>query len=420
MGENKTLYLGIELANEFTQVSFYQAQTNEALSITMGMDVTNPLVPTCLFIKESTKEWTFGEDAVRLQGQEEGLYIDYLVSKIVQDESVQVYQTVYTPTMLISKYFKKVLGYIRQHYLNTSIAKIVITLEDTSPKVCDTIYSALHMLGLEKDRVMVLTKVQCFMYYILSQKQELWVNDVGLFQFDENGMYYYRLTVNRNNSPMPVIVDKIDLSKELSQEMLEQEGVIRFTQRFENITNQLLFKRLTTSLFFTGKGFAENWIDNTLKKLCVGRRVFKGQNLYTKGACYAANAIAHNELNDYLLLSDDMITSTISLRLYQDAKEIDYPLVQAGTLWWQVNESITVILDSTKDLEFTVKNLLKREPIKEIFHIDNLMERENKTIRLSIQLHFVDRDSAVITVRDIGFGQFYETTYRIWEQILSL
>lgn len=420
MGDNKSLLLGIDLSDDFTQISFYQYQTNDVSSIAMSMDTTNPLVPTCLLVKESTKDWTFGEEALRLKELNGGIYIDQFVSRIISEQNVEIYQSVYTPVMLLSKFFKKVLGYIRQHFLNCTIAKLVITLDDTSPKVCEAVYAALKPLGLEKDRVTILTRVQCFMYYILSQKQELWLNDVGLFQFDDDGMNYYRLSVNRRNSPMPVIVNKIELSSDFTLSLLEKEGNVRFSQRFEKIANQLLYKRLTTSLFFTGKGFSGDWVDDVLKRLCVGRRVFKGQNLYTKGACYAAKAIQTDEFSSYLLLSDDMITSTISIRLYQDAKENDYVLAKAGTPWWQVKSEITVILDATKELDFTVKNLLKREPVKEVFHIDNLMERENKTIRLSIQLHFVDRDTAVLTIRDTGFGDFYKTTYRIWEQTLSL
>lgn len=420
MEDSKSLLLGIDLSDEFTQISFYQYQTNDVSSIAMSMDTTNPLVPTCLLVKESTKDWVFGEEAVRIKELNGGFYVDHLVTKAIHEQNIEIYQSVYTPEMLLSKYFKKILSYIRQHFLNCTIAKLVITLENTTPKVCDVVYAALKPLGLDKDRAIILTRVQCFMYYILSQKQELWLNDVGLFQFDDNGMNYYRLSVNRRNSPIPVIVNKIELSSDFSLKLLEQEGVVRFSQRFETIANQLLYKRLTTSLFFTGKGFSGEWVDDTLKKLCVGRRVFKGQNLYTKGACYAAKALQTNEFGSYLLLSDDMITSTISICLYHDAKENDYVLAKAGTPWWQVESEITVILDATKDLEFTVKNLLKKEPIREVFHIDNLMERENKTVRLSIQLHFVDRDTAVLTIRDTGFGDFYKTTHRIWEQTLSL
>lgn len=420
MAEGKQLLLGIDLSDDFTQISLYQMQTKDTTSIAMSMDTTNPLIPTCLLVKESTKEWTFGEEALRIHSLNGGVYVDHLLSKVRQEETLVIYDTPMTPVMLLTKFFKKILNYIRQHFLNSTIAQLVITIDDMSQHMVKALYDSLQPLGLEKDRVKVLGRVESFMYYILSQKQDLWSNDVGLFHFDKNGLIYYRLTVNRRTIPMPVVVNKISLSEEFSLSILEEEGKDRFTFRFEKMANQLLYKRLTTSLFFTGSGFSGEWVDNTLKKLCVGRRVFKGQNLYTKGACYAAWALKYGELKDYLLVSDEMITSTIELKVYQNAKDVNYPLAKIGTPWWQVNETLTVILDNTNELEFTVTNLLKREPIKEALRMDGLMERENKTIRLSIQLHFLDRETAVITVRDTGFGQFYDTTYRIWEQTLTL
>ena len=420
MGEGKPLLLGIDLSDDYTQINMYQLSTKETTSISMSMDGSNPLIPTCLLIKESTKEWTFGEEAQKFHCLSGGMFFDHLLTRIRQDEPVVIYDTMFTPVMLLSKYFKKLLQFVRQRFLNYSIAQLVITLDDMSNKMVDVIYDSLKPLGLERDRVKIISRVESFMYYILSQKQDLWANDVGLFQFDENGMFYYRLSVNRRSIPMPVVVNKINLSEDFSLSQLEEEEKDRFAFRFEKMANQLLFKRLTSSLFFTGIGYAGDWVDELLKKLCLGRRVFKGQNLYSKGACYAAWALCYGELKDYLLLSDEMITSTIELKVYQNAKAVNYPLARLGTSWWQVNESITVILDDTNELELTISNLLKREPVKEVFRIDGLMERENKTIRLSIQLHYVDRETAVLTVRDTGFGEFYPTTYRIWEQTLIL
>ena len=419
MGESKQLILGIDLTDEYTQVCCYQYQNNEAASVNVSMDSSNPLIPTCLLIKESNKEWVFGEEAVRLNGLYGGIFLDHLIARLLNHETVLLYDTEWTPTALLTKYFKKLLGYLRQHYLNSTIAKLVITVDNLSPLLVEKIYESLKLLGLERDRVIVISHVECFMYYILSQKQDLWSNDVGLFHFDKQGLIYYRLIVNRHTLPAAVIVNKMDLSEELSLSDLEKEEPERLVTKFENIANQLLFKRLTTSLFFTGPGFLGEWIYNTLKKLCVGRRVFKGQNLYVKGACYAAKAIYHEELKEFILVSDEMITTSIGIRIYHNSKEEVHLLAEAGTPWWQVNNSITVIMDETNELEFTITNLLKREPVKEVLKIDGLMERENKTIRLQLQLQFVDRDTAVLHIRDTGFGTFYETTYRIWEQNLT-
>ena len=60
---------------------------------------------------------------------------------------------------------------------------------------------------------------------------------------------------------------------------------------------------------------------------------------------------------------------------------------------------------------------MRREPLHEVMILDHLMQRENKTLRLELSLFYVDRDTPVIQLRDIGFGR-ERTTHRIWEQLL--
>lgn len=420
MTEGNLIFIGMDMSDDYTQVNLYQHSIQDTVNISIPPDNANPLIPICLLVKEMTREWTIGEEAQRLNQLSGGVFIDHIFQKIKSSQRIEIYGVSFTYTQILSKYLKKILGYMRQHYMSSTITQLVITLEDDSQSMVEAVYEAAMLLGLEQNRVRIISKVQSFMYYILNQKHELWTNEVGLFHFGDRGLMYYRLSVNKKITPIPVIVDCIDLSDQFTLALMEADGTERFSQKFEIIVNQLLYKRLVTSLFFIGKGFYSDWADGVLKKLCVGRRVFKGQNLYTKGACYAAKAIANEELQEYQLLSDDMITSTIAIRVYQDAKEGNLTLAKAGTAWWLVNEEISVILDSTQDLELMITSLLKKEPVKETFHLDGLYERENKTIRLRIKLYFIDRQTAVLTVNDTGFGELYKTNFRIWEQILSL
>lgn len=420
MGEGKQLLLGFEITNEFSQIYYYQSQNQDAIPFFMTQNQSNPLFPTCLAVKESTKEWMIGEDALRLFDLGGAVFIDNLLHKIENKESITIYGVTFTPEMLLTKFFKKAFMVVRQQFLNSSIQKLVITVPNLTPTMTELIYLSLEDLGLLKSRVHIISQVQSYMYYVLSQKAEIWAHDVSLFTYDERGLFYYNLTVNRRMQPYAVIVNSMNLSNELTSEVFEQEPVERILYRLEKIMNQVLYKRLTSAVFVTGKRFEGNWVREVLIRLSSSRRVFLGQNLYAKGACLAAKGFIEDSFSNYLFLSDEMITSTISLRVYENAKEIDYCLVKAGTPWWKANNTVTVILDQTKELCFTVTNLLKREPLHEVLSLDGLLERENKTIRLSITVHFVDQSTAIVTVRDVGFGVFYETNYRIWEQILTL
>ena len=77
-------------------------------------------------------------------------------------------------------------------------------------------------------------------------------------------------------------------------------------------------------------------------------------------------------------------------------------------------------MDETNELDLIVHNVLKKDFVCAIMTLDNLEERNDRSVKVSITLKFVDRDTCVITVRDIGFGEIRETTYRIWEQILKI
>ena len=47
-------------------------------------------------------------------------------------------------------------------------------------------------------------------------------------------------------------------------------------------------KTYISSNYLTGLGFSEKWLNKSRELLTQGRRVFAGQNIYTKGACYKA------------------------------------------------------------------------------------------------------------------------------------
>ena len=51
------------------------------------------------------------------------------------------------------------------------------------------------------------------MYYALSQERELWLNDVGLFDFNEDGLSFYRISINRRANPMIAGMERQDFQK---------------------------------------------------------------------------------------------------------------------------------------------------------------------------------------------------------------
>ena len=52
--------------------------------------------------------------------------------------------------------------------------------------------------------------------------------------------------------------------------------------------------------------------------------------------------------------------------------------------------------------------------------LDGPVRKERRSTRLQLTFRFINRDTAVVKLKDIGFGEFYKTNYRVWEQILKI
>jgi hypothetical protein len=279
----------------------------------------------------------------------------------------------------------------------------------------DAIYEALALLGLEKDRALVLSHASAYLYYALNQDKALWMNDVGLFDFSEEGLFFYQIRMNRKTKPMIAGLAKNEYTETLSFDMLNRKDS-NVSYIFENIANTALFKQIISTLYFTGNGFEGGWADEVIKSLCAGRRIFMGQNLFTKGACYAAKELSGDKnRNDFILMNDDMITSSVMLRVYLDTKYQEVPLTAAGETWYEINKSIEVIPEGDAELEIILKNIMTRDVTREKIRLSQLPNRPERMTRLEINLTCKDKSTGIITVNDLGFGEIYPETGRIME-----
>ena len=326
----------------------------------------------------------------------------------------------FTPEVLLEKYFRKIFGILRQRYQNNSIRQLVITLRNCTLQTEERLYGVMLALGIDRDRVKIISHTTGFMYYIVSQPKDVWVNDVALFDYGVNGLRYCQLSFGRKGTPTAVVADCVDLSEDISFEMLSQMSAERLAHAFESIANLTLHKKIITSLFVTGRGFEGDWATDVLRRLCMGRRVFLGQNLYTKGACYAARALVQNRLQEYCFLPEECIKASVSLRVYHDAQAYQLELASAGDNWKTAGTSCTLILDQCNELEFTVSDVVRKDKVLDIMTLDGPMRKERRATRLQLTFRFINRDTAVVKLKDIGFGEFYKTNYRVWEQILKI
>lgn len=422
----KTLYAGLDLCDRFSQLCCFNERIFEPEEIERKPGLS--MIPTVLAVKEDTKEWFFGEDAIELSKKREGCLVERILERIAKNEEFLIYGTAFTGIQILEKYFRKTLSLLKQYYPNDTIKRLVVSVSEMDMQVIRVIYKALQKMGIEKDRAQVISHEQAYLYYSLSQKKELWMNDIGMFDFDYKGLTYHQISINRRTLPMVAGVTHKDFTETLSYDLLMEQGNNGgIDYIFENIAKSVLHKQIISTVYITGAGFEGSWAAEVLKELCVGRRLFAGQNLYTKGACYAARELENvqedngqGKLKDFIFLSREMVPCSITMKLYHNASVEEMLLIKAGMPWFEATIRITIIPDQEDELEFSVRDVMKRTQTSHIISLGEIKGRPNKTTRLDIHIHFTDIKTFIIGIKDRGFGELYPTSNRIWEKTISL
>lgn len=417
MDEN-TLIVGLDLCNDYTQISYYNETNYEVESIYYDESQQEFMIPTVLGITEDGKEWMIGEEAIRLAKSGSG----QAVSGFIEDERAQfsIYDTEFKKAQLLEKYLRKVLLLLKRTFPTRSIRRLVIAIRSLDLELIEQIYEALAALGLYKDRVHVISHEQSYLNYALSRKKELWMNDVGLFEINEHGLMYYQISMDRRVEPMLVGITSKDFTDRLSSDYAEK-SIEELQYLFKNIYSTVLHKQVISTIYLTGPGFQEEWLGPCVNDLCAGRRVFIGQNLYCYGACYTArNELKGDEGLHYAYLSNEALSYSVSMNLYTEGKVSERCLVPTGTPWYEVRRAFHVILDGESELQFIIRDAISHTATTRIIALDGLDPKMNRSARVEVRLESTKSHELIVDVKDIGFGTQFPGTNRIWEAIITV
>ena len=420
MDNPRKLIVGYDLCDDYSQISCYSYKACEPVPVCPAVDEDNPLIPTALCVKNDSGTWVYGKEAVVCARDGLGVLADKLLTKLKHREETKISGQTYSAVSLMEKFLRKTLTLIKNHFPTEPITQIVITLHEMDRAVIEGLYEALYVLGIEKDRANIISHGSSFMYYALSQDREFWLNDVGLFDFGDNGLSFCQISINRRANPMIAGMEKKDFYDTLNHTILKSRKVdAGYT--LETIANTVLYKQIISTLYFTGRGFEGDWAEDTVKGLCAGRRVFMGQNLYTKGACYCARERAgESKLGNIILLNNDMIVSLVLLKVYVDGIIQEIVLTEAAVPWREVDREVEVILDQAAELEIIFRNIMTKETIRERIPLYNLPDRPERMTRLHIHVLCADKNKVKLSITDLGFGDICPATGEVAEYLLDI
>jgi len=193
---------------------------------------------------------------------------------------------------------------------------------------------------------------------------------------------------------------------------------------FYQVAANSLNGKVVSSIFLVGNGFEGDWMDKSKQKICQGRRVFLGQNLFSKGGCFYGqwehDREEKRESVKYLYLSEMKSQYNFCVLIQSNQGIIPVPLLDAGKNWQDSKGSLSLILAESQGnvaLDFVLKNLKGKTVSEYRLDLDGIANRPDKAIRIKINGWMNENQDIHINVRDCGLGHSYPSTGKEWEAV---
>ncbi len=256
----------------------------------------------------------------------------------------------------------------------------------------------------------------------MNQKRELWTNDVAVFDFNTEHFTYRKLSIARNKQPNIISVTEVDYSNDIDITYLEDDRDKRSAdERFLSIIKDEFYKQIVTTVFLTGVGFYSDFAENSLVELCSKRRVFKGYNLFVKGACYDAMARYNKkDFSDYIIQCSGRTKAHIGLMINHSGRHTAVSVAKAGSNWYEAGARAECILDNVKSIQLVLTSPYGDYAKNIKISLEDFPDRPNKTTRVAISISFRDDDTFDVVVEDLGFGDFFRATHMVVKETFSV
>lgn len=413
MNEIRDLIIGIDFGKEFSQISYYDRKAAEPLSVSMKVGSSQFEAPSILCRRIEQDDFCIGLEARYFGKEKGGVLVEKLYEICEKEEAVQVAGVYYEPWELLAHFLKGMMRFLGIVDIVKNTKCVVMTSRNLNSVQVQNFQKAFEELKFPAEKVMLMDYCESFYYYTMTQKRETWNRSIGWYDFKGDKVVFRKLSLNSVTRPVLVrISDPVET--ELGEEEQRDEDFCKFIK-------ETLQKELFSSIQITGEGFDQSWAENSVKLLCFQKRkVYFGNNLFAKGACAAGvERLENKALKAYRYLSNSLVLVDVGMEMRVMGSPTYHPLIEAETNWYESKSHCEFILDRVKELVFVVSAMGRSEKKRIAMELKDLPERPNKTTRISLDLEFESAKKCRITAKDLGFGEMFPSSGKIWEEVTA-
>lgn len=431
MTKKNKVVVGFDLGNDFSQVSFCRQDQSmpDTVSLVMGEEQYN--IPTLLCRRTDVGEnvaWSAGKEALKDAREGKGTLVEDLVLLAKNNVSIKVGEEELSAEYLLEIFVKKVLAILSAYIRTDDIVALAFTMKDMNTGMMDMLRTISEHIGSQNMQVYFLSHEDCFFQYMIHQPEEMWIHDVLLYDYRSDGIRSYILSMNRKTSPIACFTETAQYPQMKIPDMAGKTETARsaFYKQLDSALLEIVRKnceqRTVTSVFLLGDSFSKEWCRESLKYMCRGRRVFQGNNLFSKGACYGARERVYPSTlsSSYVYLAEDKLRANIGMTCDRGQDEIYYPILDAGTSWYEAQKSFDVMLVKNNVIMLNIAPVDGSRKRVARISLEGLKVRGNKTNRIGLRFFMEDANAVQIEITDKGFGEFFPSTGQVWKECLPL
>jgi len=410
MGNSEGAYLGIDISARSTVLSIYKSNMDEPATVSTILGEENYSIPTVLAKRYGMGQWFFGDEAISKSRIKEAMLVDDLYTLALKNEEVFVDGESFQARELMVIYFNKLFAIPGPMAAMGDIEKLVVCVDQVNLEVMELMNYIISRLSIDSNRLMLIDRNECFYFYALSQRPELFLYSVALFDYSGSNMISCVLNRNQSTRPQMITLDVVN----------HGEITDNRDEKFDEIIADTFGSTLFSSVYLVGDGFDGEWMKVSLARLCKGRKVFMGKNLYSKGACYAGYTKDGKRDWPFIYIGDNDLKLNLSIKILENNVMKFFTLIDAGQSWYDAKGECEVILDGEPELEFYIQRPESREAHTEVLELTDMPKRENRTTRLRIEASPISDVAVSIVITDLGFGEISPSSGKSWEHTISI
>ncbi len=420
---NEKMIVGFDLGDECSQISYCVADGEvESLSTVAGGEQYD--IPTVLCKRKSVNQWFYGKEAQRYAADNDGILVTNLFRLALDGEMQQIDGTAYDPVALLTLFVRRSLGMLSQISSSDKIASLMFTCETVDARCIEVLGQVATGLKLKPEQVFFQSYTESIYNYMLHQPQQLWDFQVLLCDYHGSKVKVYRMECNKKTKPVVAFIDYSEYQFPTYEPMPEAESLrnekwARLDSAFLELSEQVCKNSLISSVYLVGENFSEEWMKDSLRYLCHGRRVFQGSNLYCKGACFGMQErLNPSETGKmHVFLGNDKLKSNIGMRVMRRGENSYLALLDAGVNWFEAEQNIECYVQGDNVLELIVTPLMGKNAKMERIVLDDL---PGGIRRLRLSLHMKSESCMAVDVEDMGFGAISPPCGYTWQREIEI